>query len=210
MRESKKSISNADQVREQVLAGYQLSVRNALIAQVMKSKFAMKYQKTRPIPLQTNRERNLALRCLYGQKFLQTLEEGHRIINIDQSWLNQDDFRRNKWVTADQSQRLPMKEISPRISMIAAICSRGQCYLSLTQVNTDSDIMKLFLDRLCQILSKENPAYRDNTVFLLDGAAYHRSGMTREFYKKLQVKIMLSAPYSYSGAPIESFFGYFK
>ena len=94
--------------------------------------------------------------------------------------------------------------------MIAAICNQGQCYLSLTQVNTDSDIMKLFLGRLCETLAKENQAYRDDTIFLLDGAAYHRSEMTREFYKKLQVKIILSAPYSYSGAPIESFFGYFK
>ena len=60
------------------------------------------------------------------------------------------------------------------------------------------------------MLNKEDPLFRQNTVFLLDGASYHKSKETRAYYDKLKLKIMLSAPYSYSGAPIELFFGYFK
>ena len=67
MRESRKAICSTDSVRKQVFEKHELDVRNGLIAEVLKSQFTMVYQKTRPIPLQTNRERNLALRCLYGQ-----------------------------------------------------------------------------------------------------------------------------------------------
>ena len=66
--------------------------------------------------------------------------------------------------------------------MIAAICSDGKLYIALTQVNTDSDVMMLFLDHLSKLLAKENSRFRDNTVFLLDGARYHTSTATRAFY----------------------------
>ena len=94
--------------------------------------------------------------------------------------------------------------------MIAALSSNGKIYVSLTQVNTDSDMMMVFIGNLCKILAKENPNYRQKTVLLLDGAAYHKSKETRAYYDQLKLKIMLSAPYSYEGSVCELFFAYFK
>ena len=46
-----------------------------------------------------------------------------------------------------------MKSLSHRVNMIAAIDTEGHMYLSLTQFNTDSDVMLMFLSRLAQLLS---------------------------------------------------------
>ena len=54
------------------------------------------------------------------------------------------------------------------------------------------------------------PDWRDNTVFLLDGATYHTGSKVREYMRKLQLDIIWSGPYSYDAAPIELVFGHLK
>ena len=44
----------------------------------------------------------------------------------------------------------------------------------------------------------------------MDGASYHRSGDTRRSIKHLNMKLVLSAPYSYSTAVAELWFAHFK
>ena len=44
----------------------------------------------------------------------------------------------------------------------------------------------------------------------MDNASYHRSEYTRAYFHQLGVQVMLSAPYSYAGSPVELFFAYFK
>lgn len=94
--------------------------------------------------------------------------------------------------------------------MIAGISTDGKVYCSLTQVNTDSDVVMQFMSRLCRQLEKEDSEYKERTVILLDNATYHRSKETRAYCSKLGIKLMLSGPYSYAGAPCELFFAYFK
>ena len=52
--------------------------------------------------------------------------------------------------------------------------------------------------------------WRENIVFVMDGASYHRSGDTRRSIKHLNMKLVLSAPYSYSTAVAELWFAHFK
>ena len=67
------------------------------------------------------------------------------------------------------------KDLSPKVNMIAAVDTDGRLYLSLTQFNTDADVMLMFLSRLAMVLSQEDPNWREDTYLLLDNAAYHRS-----------------------------------
>jgi len=62
--------------------------------------------------------------------------------------------------------------------MIAAIDTKGEVFVSLTQANTDTNVMLMFLSRLATRLTQLQPNWRDNTVILLDGASYHRSQET--------------------------------
>ena len=94
--------------------------------------------------------------------------------------------------------------------MIAAVDTDGRLYLSLTQQNTSSDIILMFMSRLANVLSQEDKDWRNNTYWLLDNAAYHKSKEVRECLIKLGVKVILSGQYAYAAAPCELFFNYYK
>ena len=54
--------------------------------------------------------------------------------------------------------------------MITALDTEGRIYFSLSHANTNSQMMLLFLSRLCRVLDSDGWGWRDNTVILLDGA----------------------------------------
>ena len=70
--------------------------------------------------------------------------------------------------------------------------------------------MALFFMKLTELLDKDTPDWRDNSVVLLDGAKYHTGDDTREVLRKLQIPVIYSGPYSYSAAPIELLFAGLK
>ena len=59
-------------------------------------------------------------------------------------------------------------------------------------------------------LKKEDPHYYDNTVILIDGAAYHVDRRSIAFMKSIGWNVLISAPYSYAAAAIELFFAQVK
>lgn len=138
------------------------------------------------------------------------LEGGQRIINVDESWLNQTRFVRRVWVPSDGTGSYSDKQVQPRISLIAALDTEGRVWASLTQANTDSDIMALFLRYLTRQLDLETPGWQENTTILLDNAAWHTNPIMRQRLVKMQIPIIYSGPYSYSTAPIELMFAALK
>ena len=90
---------------------------------------------------------------LYAKKMLSLLDEGKRIINIDETWLPSLDFRNMKWRQKGETNTVSSKDLDPRVNMIAALDTDGKVYISLTQFNTDSDVMLMFLSRLANQLS---------------------------------------------------------
>ena len=67
------------------------------VYQVLRNDFNMRYRKLKRVPFQGNSERCLVTRMLYAKKMLSLLDEGKRIINIDETWLPSLDFRNMKW-----------------------------------------------------------------------------------------------------------------
>ena len=105
---------------------------------------------------------------------------------------------------------MPIKVMVPRISVFVALDNFGEVYMSLSQDNTDTRNMILFLHHLIIQLDYKNPLWRNNTLLQLDGAAYHKQSETLEFLKQQNVQTLISAPYSYDTAPCELFFAYLK
>ena len=56
-----------------------------------------------------------------------------------------------------------------KVNIIVAVSSEGKVWLALTQCNTDSEVLTMFMSRLAETLTKESPGWRDNSIFLLDG-----------------------------------------
>ena len=129
---------------------------------------------------------------LYAKKMLELLDQGKRIINIDETWLPHLDFRNKKWRRRGEPNTLSTKSLSCKVNMIAALDTEGHLYLSLTQQNTDNSVMLMFFSRLANVLSQEDKDWREDTYWLLDNASYHRSDDVRRCLMKLGVKIILS------------------
>ena len=100
------------------------------------------------------------------------------ILNIDESWVDLSDYRFMKWVDYRRPASVAKKSVTPRISLIAAIDNLGNMYACMTQVNTDGKIMCMYLRELTKVLDKERKGWRNNTVMLFDGAAYHLGSET--------------------------------
>ena len=128
-----------------VLKEADLEVNLKLVRNVMRKDLAMGYRLAKNVPIQSNTERCLVLRQQYALLMLDLLEKGRRVINVDQSWLNQTRFLRRIWVPTDAAGTVTDKQVAPRISLLLALDTEGRIWTSLTQANTDADVMTLFL-----------------------------------------------------------------
>ena len=138
------------------------------------------------------------------------LKQKKRIVNIDESWLNDTSFQRKKWKEHGTTNSVLGHQVNPRISMIAAVDNLGNAFISLLQVNNNSDIVKLFISHLVDKLECQDPQFRENTVLLLDGAEYHTSQEIQEHLKRHGVDFLYTGPRSYDAAACELFWAYLK
>ncbi len=91
-----------------------------------------------------------------------------------------------------------------------ALSSEGDIYSSITQVNTDSKIMSLYIKELVKLLDNKDRNWRKTHLFLVDGAAYHQATSTFNVLRNLHIPFMLLSPFSYDAAPIEKIFNALK
>ena len=133
------------------------------------------------------------------------------VVNIDESWIAESDYRRCRWVTKGEDNSLAERAVGHRVNMIVAVSSQGHVWLALTQCNTDENVMQMFLSKLAQAFTAQfTSKWRDEIIILMDGASYHRSAETRACINHLRMQVVLSAPYSYAAAPAEVWFAHFK
>jgi len=170
----------------------------------------MRYRKIKLVPFQGNSDRCLILRQLYARSMLGLLGSGKRILNVDETWLNRNDYRRMKWRPRGETNSLGERSIAPRISVLVAMDQFGEVYMALSQANTDHETFLLFVSKLSAKLSQEDKNWKQQTVLLLDGAKYHVDEEVVDYFRKSSLQVVVSAPYSYEAAPIELFFNLLK
>jgi hypothetical protein len=181
-----------------------------LVRAVMREDLGMRYRKVRELSLHENSVRNLVLRQRWGMRLLQLASQRTRIVNIDESWLGMEDFRRMKWELPGTRNSVPKKAWAPRISLLVALDNFGKSYVAVSQSNTNSQVFKLFIRGLVKLFNEETRRWREKTLIYVDGASYHKSEVMLEVYKELEVPVAFSAPNSYSAAPCELWFSLFK
>jgi len=94
--------------------------------------------------------------------------------------------------------------------MIAALDTYGRVFFSLSHAATEQDTLMLFLRHLVAELDKDSPGWQEDSVILLDNAAYHTGEEIRSYLRKMQLPVMYTAPYSYTSSPIELLFAHLK
>ena len=63
---------------------------------------------------------------------LELLGEGKRIINIDESWINETNFARKMWAQTNSSNSITSQIVSPRLALIASLDTNGEFFFTLT------------------------------------------------------------------------------
>ena len=203
-------IKKASMVQSECQQLHGLEVPIEKVRRHLKEELGLGYRMARKVPLQANSERCLVLRQRFALVMLDLLLEGKRVMNVDESWLNETTFTRKIWCPSNAPATITQRTVAPRLSLIAALDTEGRVYFSLTQATTDSDVMLVFLRHLKQRLDQEDVDWASKTIILLDGARYHTSELMREYLRKLQLQVVFSAPYSYQSAPIELLFSQLK
>ena len=173
MLSANKQIVRATQVQKAVHRNDGAEVGLDLVRNVMKKDLGMSYRRARTVTVQANSERCLVLRQQFALRLLPLMESRRRIINVDESWLNQTRFNRKLWVPADAPGSSTDKQVQPRISVLVALDTEGRIWCALTQANTDADVMTTFLRYLTRQLDHESPGWQQNSTILLDNAAWH-------------------------------------
>ena len=127
----------------------------------------------------------MVMRQQYSLAMLPILKKEKCVLNVDESWINTTSFIRKIWCPVDAPPSFTARAVTPRLSLIAALDTEGRVYYSLTQANTDQQVMLVFLRHLVMMLDEERPGWRADTVVLLDGARYHTGEEIREYLHKM-------------------------
>ena len=146
----------------------------------------------------------------FAKVLLENARTGTSILNIDESWIGESDFRRKAWCSPEEVNSTPKMLVRPRLSLIVAVDTEGRVYWCMMQTNTNERTMKLFLLHLFTLLDFERPGWRKSTIVQLDGAAYHRAKSIVDYLQDCQVSTIISAPYSYDGSTCELVFSLLK
>ena len=153
------------------------------IGDVLKHQMHLKYKRIKMIAWKGNSERCLVLRQQCAKYLLQQMNEGAILVSVDQSWLSTMGYTRRKWRSRNETNSVPVKQLSPKINLIGACDSEGGVYNACTQTNTTSKVMITYLMYLHEEVCARYPDRIQKVLYLLDGAGYHRSQETRQFVK---------------------------
>ena len=102
------------------------------VAKAMKKRFQLRYGRVKQVPLPGNSERNKVLRALYAQAMLPIYDKGHHVVNVDETWLPETDFRRFGWRKRGVNSSAPEQVMKYKINLITAISSEGYAWMALT------------------------------------------------------------------------------
>jgi hypothetical protein len=203
-------IDSVKEVLKMLKEKHDLQLKAPELRQIMREDLGLRWRKIKEVSLHENSVRNLVLRQRFAMALLEAAMTKTRIINIDESWLGMEDFRRMKWQPPLNSNFVGKKLWQPRISLLLALDNYGESYVAVSQSNTNSNTILLFIRGLVKQLNESSRHWRRNTFIYWDGAGYHQSATTLKLLRDLQVPIMVSGPHSYEAAPCELWFSLFK
>jgi hypothetical protein len=203
-------VDSAEHVRRALQEDLGLEATVQEIRTVMREDLGMKYRKVVPTSIHGNSVKNLVLRQQFAINLTRLLQDGKVILNMDESWLGMSDFRRRKWQAPNTTNSVAQLQTADRISVIMALDTTGEVYLSLLQSNSNGNVMDIYFRQLVLQLDRARPRWRENTVILMDNARYHWSKTTTKTLKALGVPVMYTGPHSYAASPCELWFAAFK
>ena len=161
-----------------------MEIKTPKLLKIMHEELGARYKRIKKVSFQGNSDKNLLMRQQFVHAFMKIDLKKKTIINVDETWLGMTDFRRMRWEIPGLPNSVAKKQLTPRISMIAALDTSGGVYMTLMQSNSNSQTMELFYTHLVRMLDDKDKYWRRNTIIMCDGASYHTSEAMRDLYQK--------------------------
>jgi len=95
--QSERGLDKAVSIQTAVKEKHSLEVTIEYVRSVLRNDIGAKYKRVKKIPYLGNTDRCLLLRQHYAKFIIAQLANGVRVINVDQTWLNNLNFKRQKW-----------------------------------------------------------------------------------------------------------------
>ena len=176
----------------------------------MINELGLKFKRLKTLNPRANCNAAIIQRQQFALLLLGHMMEGKRIINVDESALGQGVYIRKAWCKGGKPAGHSIKPFGMRLSLLAAIDTDGRTYFAISQATTDARMFGTFMQRLTAILDFEDPAWRDYTIILLDGASYHIRGEALNAMAALRMPVVFAGPYAYDASPCEKLFAHLK
>lgn len=119
---------------------------------VLKNRLGFTYRRLKRIEFHANSKNHIIARQKFAMQMIEFLKQGKRIINVDETWINQKDFRRRCWRKRGVSNSIGVRAVSPRVTLMVALDTDGKVFYCLIQMDTDTDTKRLMLYELCNTL----------------------------------------------------------
>ena len=125
-------IFNSHQVFARVKERSGEKVSKRQVASILKNNFDLTYRKLSRIEIYANSAKHIILRQQFGKLMIDLMSQGKRIINIDETWINEKDFRRKCWRQRYVSNTIGTTAVNPRITFMVAIDTDGSVFYTLS------------------------------------------------------------------------------
>ena len=116
----------------------------------------MSYRMIKYQPTHLNSLRSKVLRSMYSQEILKALDADKRLINIDESWIDELTPKKKRYFLPGAPSTIATRKMGNHTSVIAAIDTNGNSYFTVLHGNVDSDVFSLFVTWLVKILDVED------------------------------------------------------
>jgi hypothetical protein len=150
------------------------------------------------------------LRQRFVIRFIQALEEGYNICNVDASSFDKLNYTRRSWQHKIGSNNVTCLTGYNRTSLHAAVTTKGQIFYQLHQSTNDTPVVILFMKGLMARLEEQDPDYKETTVFQFDNAPNQTSKLFKQWLSEQQLLVLWSGNYSFDFAAVEAIFALIK
>jgi hypothetical protein len=96
------------------------------------------------------------------------------------------------------------------VNVIFGISNVGEFFYTVNCGRTNSDTFFYFVMKVVDKLNNDDLDWRENTIFMLDNASYHRGQISQDRFEKHRIPILYLGPYHFKLAPIELMFSFIK
>ena len=118
-------IFNSQQVIRKAKLKTDEKISEKSVSFVLKNKLGFTYRRLKRIEFHANSKNHILARQQFGTEMIDLLKRGKRIINVDETWINQRDFRRRCWRKRGVSNSIGVPPVAPRITFMVALDTDG-------------------------------------------------------------------------------------